>query len=101
MNHGTIACSCVLAWSLWQYVYNENLQKFGPNNMTWLLIFYLASILLPIIYTLNAAVDTIALVDNGCKQKLYLLDLNIELLIKDLSESVNDDESNSIFEDDS
>ena len=82
MNNGIIVCSCVLGWSLWQYVFKENLKQFGPNDMTWLLIVYLASVFLPIIYTLNAAVNTVAIVDSGCKQKLSLLVLDIEMLSK-------------------
>jgi len=82
MNNAIMVSFCVLGWSIYQYIFNQNLKKYGPNDMTWLTVVYLCCIVFPVFYTLNEAVNTVALVDAGCKKKLGLLDFNVELLSK-------------------
>ncbi len=56
--------------------------------MTYLVLIYIATIVFPVIYSLNEAVNTVQLVDEGCKQKLQLLDLDVEILAKNTQDLI-------------
>ena len=45
----------------------------GPNATTYLLLSYVINILLPLVYSLNNAVNTVQLVECDCLSKLGLL----------------------------
>ena len=74
LNRAIIVCICVICWMIYKYIYQGALnENGGPNATTYLLLSYVINILLPLIYSLNNAVNTVQLVENDCLSKLGLL----------------------------
>ena len=64
----------MIIWLIYQYIYKKALsENGGPNATTYLLLCYIINIILPIVYSLNNAVNTVQLVENDCLSKLGLL----------------------------
>ena len=80
LNRAIIVCICVICWMIYKYIYQGVLNIAGPNATTYLLLSYVINILLPLVYSLNNAVNTVQLVECDCLSKLGLLQLNVEML---------------------
>ena len=58
-----------------------SLEMWGPNTTTYLFLTYIINILVPVIFTLNNAVNTIKLVESDCLVKLSRLEMNVQMLM--------------------
>lgn len=70
MNRAIFVCLVLIAYFVGKYFIYKKLKV---NAMMWLSLCFLVMICIPVIYSLNSAVDTAHLIDQGCKAKLRML----------------------------
>jgi hypothetical protein len=73
LNRAILVCVCVISWLVYKYIYKGVLNEYGPNATTYMMACFIINILVPVIYSLNNAVNTVSLVENDCLSKLALL----------------------------
>ena len=81
MNRAIIVCLAVIGYFVYKFIATGYQIYF--NSFVQLTLAFLITIFVPVIYSLNSAVETMNLIDDGCKQKLKLLLVKQEILIQE------------------
>ena len=82
INWALIVTIVFIASVFYRYVIQQELDTNNLDISVYLSFTFILSILIPLFYTLNKAVCTNFYANEGCKQKLANLRINIELMMK-------------------